>query len=174
MRDTRRMLSSQFAIGVAAVVIAVMAAWAWRSSKTPLWARLVLPAAAVGAGCLVPYMNAAMDDEARALTLAEMPQCFAVMALRGAADDKTVDLWVAGRGRIIHLPMDGLKDVLRKAQVALKSGEPAVRICKGKSEKKGQQGLQGVDRGHALGGDSDSKMHIDESLFLKDLKGQTE
>ncbi len=168
-------MTAQFGIGACAVVIAVMAAWAFRSSAAPLWARLVLPVAAVAAACLVPYLDASLADEHRVTTLDKMPSCFAILALRAHDADGTVDLWVEGSGRLVNLPMDGIKDTLRDVQTALRKGEPKVKICKQSSQAGGAgsstgEGGPGTSHPGAANGGSASRMKIDKSLFLHNLK----
>lgn len=167
-------MTAQFAIGLSAAVIALAASWAWRSSIAPLWARLVLPLAAVGAACCVPWLDAAMADAERVTTLDAMPPCFAVLAIRAHDAEGTVSLWIDGSGRVVRLPLDGLKDTLRDVQDALHKGEPKVRLCRNSSASKGGAGNGRGGKGEkgktVEDGGSTSKMHIDESLFLRNQK----
>ena len=155
-------MTAELACGVSAASIAIMAGVAFRATAAPLAARAALPALAVLSAALIPWLDVNLAEQPRAVRLDDLGRCFTLRAFAANDDAGTVDLWLAGAGRIVRLPLStDLKDTLREARGAL-GRQPMVRICRDDPPPQagGKPGAPGAE-----GGQRNPKMRIDRGLF---------
>lgn len=156
-------MTAELAAGISAASLALMGGLAFRATATPLAVRIALPALAVASAALVPWLSVTLSDSPRAMTLGELPTCVVLRAFSANDDAGTADLWLAGTGRIVRVPLDpALKGVLGEARAVL-AKQPTVRICRdAPPQKQGQRSDQG---GPDSDGARNPNMHIDRRLF---------
>ena len=147
-------------------LVALMAAWSFRTSYAPVMAKIGLFVALICLAGLSPFIQYQGRDRPLDTTVAALPQCIDIVAFRPV--EVGVEMWLQYQARIVRLPLDrDLVKVFAKVREALQSGEPFVRVCKG-GKNGSADGKDGSGNGN-LEQDT-SKMHIDESLFLKNMK----
>lgn len=155
-------LEAGIALGACSVIIGI----AMRFTSGPLIAKVSTASSLAACAVGTPMLINSMQGEAKRATFDSLPNCITVEAV--VADDKsksaTLILNENPTLRTYQIAVDDrLRGALADAIQALDRGDPAI-LCKHKPKGKGKQYDQQVD------GSEDGKMHIDPSLFLKNIK----
>jgi hypothetical protein len=137
---------SQFALsfGLMLALMAVIAAWVFRSSTAPLAFKLVLPTLLVGLACAAPFEVNTMMGLPVSVSTAALPEKAELLAFLPHDEARLVDLWLLsgdGPPRSYETRLDeGMKKVLRRAQDEMAQGRPA--MLKKRSSKAGDRQLR--------------------------------
>lgn len=121
------------------LLIALIAAWLFRTANAPLATRIAVPALIVALACITPYQVDAMLGFPTSITPPDHAELIAYVA---HDENKRVDLWLRSGPvpRVYDVPLDDrLKKTLRDAQSAMNGGE-RVMLRKGKQTR----GVQGA------------------------------
>lgn len=111
--------------GVLLALMALIAAWLFRTSSAPLWMRLVIPAIMVALACYSPWRIAALLGYPASASLADLPQKAQLIAFVPHDDTGLVDLWLRSGDvpRAYEVKLDDqLKKTLRAAAERMARG----------------------------------------------------
>lgn len=140
-------------IGATLTLMTVMAAWAFKSSSAPLWAKVLLPLTIVAASCVAPIALNLTAGCPVSITFEQLPGCFDLMAFSANDEEKRVSIWIIeGKStRAYELPID--RRVVSGLKIFMEEGQPGVslRLCKNaKPEKENYE--DAVHGGEAMNG----------------------
>jgi hypothetical protein len=129
---------SQFTltVGLALVLQALVAAWLFRTARTWIGWKLVIPASLVVLACWTPYTAKAIMGLPVETAMAALPQEARLVAFFPHDQDGLVDIWLANGPvpRAYEITLDkATKSMLRAAAVDLAQGRP-VFLRKRKSD----------------------------------------
>lgn len=128
---------SEFALtfGAMLALIAVIAAWVFRSSTAPLALKLVLPILLVGIACAAPFEVNRMMGLPVSVSSAALPEKAELLGFLPHDEKRLVDLWLLsgdGPPRSYETRLDkGMKEMLRKAREEIAQGRPAMLTKQG-------------------------------------------
>jgi hypothetical protein len=122
--------------GLMLASIAVVAAWLFRSSSAPLWAKVGLPVLIVALACVTPLEVNPMMGLPVTASLQSLPERAQLIAFLPHDEAKLVDLWLRcdeGPPRSYETTLDErMKKTLRQAREEMDNGRPAM-LAKRKS-----------------------------------------
>jgi hypothetical protein len=138
-------------LGVSLVIASLLIAWLIRVAGMPTWAKIAAMVIAVIASCWAPYSISRMFGYPVLTTFADLPDCFALIAYRGA--ESSVNLWIVGdEGTPVAVTL-ALDEVLAKSLMQISDKmQPGgvVKLCKHNSGAEGENG-DGEDGSAASG-----------------------
>ncbi len=154
--------SFALSFGALLALMALIAAWLFRTAAAPLWAKVAIPSLAVALGCYAPFAVSSMMGFPVPVRFNELPDRAELLAFVPRNDEKRVDLWLrsseAPRAYETVLTRQ-MKETLREAAEEMSRGRPAMLTKRGK-DGEGKSGGQ-----NALGtGDDDSRYVLDPSV----------
>ena len=80
--------------GAMLALMAVIAAWLFRSAAAPLWAKLLVPSLAVSLACYAPFAVSAMMGFPVFMRMDALPDRAELVAFIAHDGDGRVDLWL--------------------------------------------------------------------------------
>ena len=130
-------LFSSFALcfGSLLALMALIAAWLFRTAAAPLWARVAVPSLAVSLSCYAPLSVSHMMGYPVSVSFSNLPEAAELVAFVPRDEEKRVDLWLidgsnpgtADAPRAYETAMTAsMKKALRQAQGELARGRPAM------------------------------------------------
>jgi hypothetical protein len=136
--------------GSALLLMALIAAWLFRTSAAPLWTKLAAPAALVAVCCLTPYAVGSMLGLPRLVAFSDLPDKAELLAFVPHDDAGLVDLWLAASGppRAYETALDPkLKQALRAARERMDRGGRAMLVKRAGSlgDSKGKTAIGNAD-----------------------------
>jgi hypothetical protein len=156
---------SSFALsfGSLLALMALIAAWLFRTASAPLWAKVAIPSVAVALSCYAPFAISRMMGFPVPVGFDGLPDRAELVAFVPHDEEKRVDLWLrpsTGSGdeapRAYETVLDAkLKETLREAERAMGHDGRAVLTKRGAKDGKGGLGAQ--DR---LGIGDDEQMYV--------------
>jgi hypothetical protein len=120
--------SFALSFGALLALMALVAAWLFRTTSAPLWTKVALPSLAVALGCYAPFAVSGMMGFPVSATFEDLPDRAELIAFVPHDAEKRVDLWlkVADAPRAYETQLDAnLKQALREAEKAMARGAPA-------------------------------------------------
>lgn len=115
--------------GAMLALIALMAAWLFRTASAPLAAKLVVPVLLVALACSAPFEVNSMMGLPITASVNALPEKAELVAFVSRDDDKVVDLWLRSGDtppRSYETRLDArMKKTLREAQDEKEQGRPA-------------------------------------------------
>ena len=115
--------------GTLLVLMAVIAAWLFRTTPAPLWLKIVAPSIMTAVACHAPFAVNTMMGFPTSVRLDELPEKAELIAFVAHDEVARVDLWL----RATDVPRayetqldDNLKKTLRDASEEIAHGRPAV------------------------------------------------
>jgi hypothetical protein len=160
--------SFAFSFGALLALMALIAAWLFRTTSAPLWTKVALPSLAVALGCYAPFAVSGMMGFPVSVAFEELPDRAELIAFVPHDAEKTVDLWlkVADAPRAYETKLDAnLKKALREAGEAMAHGRPAMLMKRSATGAVGQR-ASGQDR---LGIGDDSEMYVIDHTAMSAL-----
>ena len=122
--------------GLMLASMSVMAAWLFRSSSAPLWAKVGLPILVVALACVTPLEVNPMMGLPVTASMKSLPDRAQLVAFLPHDEAKVVDLWLRcddGPPRSYETTLDEpMKKTLRDARQEMDNGRPAM-LAKRKS-----------------------------------------
>ncbi len=151
--------SFALSFGVLLALMALIAAWLFRTASAPFWAKVAIPSLAVALGCYAPFAVSGMMGFPIPVRFTELPDHAELVAFVPRNDEKRVDLWLrngeAPRAYETALT-EQMKKTLREAAEQIGRGRPAMLTKRG-TDGKGKSGGQDT-----LGvGNDDSRYVLD-------------
>lgn len=156
--------SFALSFGALLALMALIAAWLFRTSSAPLWAKIAIPSLAVALGCYAPFAVSSMMGFPVSVAFDELPDRAELIAFVPRDAEKRVDLWLKVAGASISSAPRGfetdlnvkLKKTLREAEEAMAhGGHPILQKQTTKSSNGGN--ASGKDR---LGIGDDGQMYV--------------
>ena len=151
---------SSFALSLGSLLalMALIAAWLFRTAAAPLWAKVAIPSLAVALGCHAPFAVSNMMGFPVPVGFDRLPDRAELVAFVPVDGEKRVDLWLrpsaGAEPRAYETTLTArMKQTLREAAEQIGHGRPAM-LTKRRSEGNGNSGSQ--DRG--LG--DDQQMYV--------------
>ncbi len=133
--------------------MAVMAAWLFRSSSAPLWAKVGLPILVVALACVTPLEVNPMMGLPVTTSLKALPERAQLIAFVPHDQAKLVDLWLrCGQDppRSYETQLDEqMKKTLREARKEMDNGRPAI-LAKRKSSAGSRNGVADEETEYVL------------------------
>jgi hypothetical protein len=151
--------SFALSFGALLALMALIAAWLFRTTSAPLWTKVALPSLAVALGCYAPFAVSGMMGFPVLVAFGELPDRAELIAFVPHDAEKRVDLWlkVADAPRAYETQLDAnLRKALREAGEAMAHGRPAM-LMKRSSTGAARVRVSGQDR---LGIGDDSEMYV--------------
>ncbi len=131
--------------GALLALICVIAAWLFRTAAAPLWAKIVVPSAAVALGCYAPFAVGGIMGFPVSADVSALPDHAELVAFVAHDDDAQVDLWLrtddVPRAYETRLTKE-MKKTLRQAQEAMAHGQRAMLAKRGTGRPDGLGGDQ--------------------------------
>ena len=115
--------------GALLALMALIAAWLFRSAGAPLWQKLAVPSLIVALACAAPFAVSRMMGFPVDVAFRDLPDRAELVAFVPRDGDKRVDLWlkVNDAPRAFETVLDArLKKTLREAQQAMGRGAKAL------------------------------------------------
>jgi len=139
--------------GALLALICVIAAWLFRTAAAPLWAKIVIPSAAVALGCYAPFAVGGIMGFPVSADVSALPDRAELVAFVAHDEDDQVDLWLrtddASTGSAQAAPRayetrltKEMKKTLRQAQEAMAHGQRAMLAKRGNGRPEGLGGDQ--------------------------------
>lgn len=150
---------------------AVVVGWALRRPIAPTLAKVAAPASLAAVAIFAPWMINAMQGTAKNVTFDALPHCIDIKAVVPNDTEQSATMLLNEDGVLRSyqiLADDNIRDGLHEAIDALSKGDPAV-LCKDERKDDGKKPPPGYVSNSTIGG----KMKIDQSLFLRNLKGRS-
>lgn len=147
---------------------AVIVGWALRRSSAPILAKVLAPAALASVAIAAPWLINSMQGTAKTTTFEALAHCINIAAVVPDDASKSATMLISENGGLVAYQIvidDRIRDGLKEVIDALNRGDPAV-LCK-EDKKLGAAAAGYTNK------DTTGKMHIDSSLFLKNLKGRS-
>ena len=139
--------------GAMLAAMAIMAAWLFRSSAAPLWAKIGLPLLVVALACVTPLEVNPMLGLPVTVSLTALPDKAQLIAFLAHDEAQMVDLWLrCGEGppRSYETALnEQMKKTLRAAQQEMDSGRPAM-LAKRKQIAGSTNGLSADETDYVL------------------------
>lgn len=160
---------TSFAVSFGALLalMALIAAWLFRASSAPLWAKVALPSLAVALGCYAPFAVSGMMGFPVSVAFEDLPDRAELIAFVPHDAEKRVDLWlkVAAAPRAYETQLDAnLKKALREAGETMAHGRPAMLM------KRSATGVAWRASGqHRLGIGDDSETYVLDPTAMSPL-----
>jgi hypothetical protein len=130
--------------GLMLALMAVMAAWLFRSSSAPLWAKVGLPILVVALACVTPLEVNPMMGLPITAAVETLPDRAQLIAFLPHDETQVVDLWLScdqGLPRAYETRLDErMKKTLREARQEMDNGRTAI-LAKRKSVAGSTNGL---------------------------------
>ncbi len=155
---------SSFALsfGSLLALMALIAAWLFRTAAAPFWAKVAIPSLAVALGCHAPFAVSNMMGFPVPVGFDGLPDRAELVAFVPFDEEKRVDLWLrpsAGAGgeapRAYETTLTAqMKQTLREAAEQIGHGRPAM-LTKRLSDGNGKSGSQDT-----LGLGDDQQMYV--------------
>ena len=157
--------SFAFSFGSLLALMALIAAWLFRTAAAPFWAKVAIPSLAVALGCHAPFAVSNMMGFPVPVGFDGLPDRAELVAFVPFDEEKRVDLWLRPRSstgsdggdepRAYETAMTApLKKTLRQAQEEIGHGRLAMLMKRG-TDGKGKPGGQ-----DALGLGDDQQMYV--------------
>jgi hypothetical protein len=158
---------SSFALsfGSLLAIMALIAAWLFRTASAPLWAKVAIPSLAVALSCYTPFAISSMMGLPVPVGFDGLPDRAELVAFVPFDEEKRVDLWLRPRSstgsegdepRAYETALTAqMKQTLREAVAETGRGRPAMLMKRGTDRKKGQPGGQ-----DALGLGDNQQMYV--------------
>ena len=142
--------------GAFLALMAVVAAWLFRTANAPFFAKIIIPVSLMILACATPFKLPAILGWPVETTFAALPDKAELIAFLPYDDEKQVSLWLMPDGepqpRAYSVEMtDDLKDTLRKAQKAKADGGRTVlaKVAKAAGKKRPHQQYSDIDGGNS-------------------------
>ena len=150
-------------LGIELTGFALAAAWFIKTSKVPLWLKILAPAVFVAAACAIPFKLLDILGNPKATSIDALPENSILLAMQPHDNDHKVWLWLQAEGQppVAYdvAITDKEKDTLRKAQESLKGGQkPSLRVKKGTRKARLLPSMTDLD------GDSEGAFVLDEAF----------
>lgn len=138
--------------GLFLALMAVVAAWLFKTASAPFFLKIVIPISLMVLACATPYQLPSILGWPVETAFASLPQQAELISFVPRDADKKVDLWLVTDGppRAYEVTLtDGLKDTLRQAQKAQAAGQRTMLAKAGKPGVVKRPGYMDIDGGQS-------------------------